>query len=249
MSYRFGKKVKKSDYRTLRLGKYMTTALLPPLEYWSTLANVYVKLGIYDPTKLFPMDGNDKLGDCVMAAAAHGTTLQAGMIGKKLIPESNDVVTTYMGLTNGQDSGLVMLDTAKVWKNQGLFGSKILGFAAIMDPTDHTLVKQAISLFGGLYVGFQCQENVVKDFDAGIPWTPGTLTNDGHGIFITDYDPDYVTALTWGDKQKGTWEWWDACVDEAYAILPVEASDPNFAPGFDSASLMADLSLVGNINP
>ena len=55
-----------------------------------------------------------------------------------------------------------------------------------------------------------------------------------------------VTVLTWGSTQKGTWAWWDECVDEAYAILPPEASNPAFAPGFDVAELQTDLANVAS---
>jgi hypothetical protein len=55
-----------------------------------------------------------------------------------------------------------------------------------------------------------------------------------------------VTVLTWGNIQKATWAWWDACVDETYAILPLEAKDVQVAPGFDFAQLQADLEDVAN---
>ena len=53
-----------------------------------------------------------------------------------------------------------------------------------------------------------------------------------------------VTVLTWGNTQQATWGWWDECVDEAYAILPPEAQNPDFAPGFNIAQLQADLQAV-----
>jgi hypothetical protein len=50
-----------------------------------------------------------------------------------------------------------------------------------------------------------------------------------------------VTVLTWGNTQQATWDWWDECVDEAYAILPPEAEKSGFAPGFNFAQLKTDL--------
>jgi hypothetical protein len=248
--FKTGKLPKKSDYRTLRLKKYMTAAISPPLDYFSTVSNISATLSNYNLDSLFPMDYNDKYGDCVMAGAAHTRTANDGMIGKTVIPAGEEVLKQYLTLTGGQDTGLNMLDTLKVWKNTGLFGEKILGFAAIMDPTDHVLVKQAMSLFGVLYLGFQCQEKVLDDFQAGVTWTPGTLTNDGHCVVMDEYDPNTVSVMTWGKaRQKGTWAWWDACVDEVYVVLPPEAQDPGFAPGFDIALLTSDLAVVGNTNP
>ena len=104
----------------------------------------------------------------------------------------------------------------------------------------------AIQLFGGVYLGFQVQQNCVQEFDAHKPWTPGPLTNDGHAVFATGYDQNGVTVLTWGNTQQATWAWWDECVDEAYAILAPEAEKGGFAPGFDFAQLKADLADVAS---
>ncbi len=106
--------------------------------------------------------------------------------------------------------------------------------------------QQGIQLFGGVYLGFQVQQNAQQEFEAHQPWTPGPLTTDGHAVFAVGYDPAGVTVLTWGNTQQGTWAWWDECVDEVYAILPPEAKEPGYAPGFDMAQLQADLADVAN---
>jgi hypothetical protein len=96
-----------------------------------------------------------------------------------------------------------------------------------------------------VYLGFNVQENCLSDFNAGIPWTPGVLTNDGHCVVAVAYSNDYVRVLTWGSSQLATWEWWDACVDEAYVILPQEAHLHGFSQeGFDFAQLQADLAAL-----
>ncbi len=50
--------------------------------------------------------------------------------------------------------------------------------------------------------------------------------------------------LTWGSTQWGTWDWWDDAVDEAFVLLPAEAQNPKFAPGFDFTKLQRDLIQV-----
>ena len=90
------------------------------------------------------------------------------------------------------------------------------------------------------------QQNCQQEFAAHKPWTPAPLTNDGHAVYAVGYDQNGVTVLTWGNTQQGTWGWWDECVDEAYAILPPEAKNPAFAPGFNFAQLQADLAAVAN---
>jgi len=246
-SYRFGKHPPKRDYRTLRFKSYLTPALAAPPASVDTLARVYANLGTTDATKLFPMDGNDTLGDCTIAALAHAVTTYRGMVGKKKdIMAKPAVVKLYMHLTGGVDSGLNELDVLNYWQSNVVAGDKVLAYISI-DPKDHTHVQQAIQLFGGVYLGFQVQQNCVQEFDAHQPWTPGPLTTDGHAVFAVGYDQNSVTVLTWGNTQQGTWAWWDECVDEAYAILPLpEAKLPGYAPGFNMAQLQADLGDVAN---
>jgi hypothetical protein len=242
-AYRFGKHPPKNDYRTLRFRDYVTTKLAAPPPSFNVLARVYDNLRVNDPTKLYPMDGNDTLGDCTIAALAHAITTYRGLISKKDIMPKPAVVKLYMHLTGGVDSGLNELDVLNYWRQTAVENDKILAYVKI-DPKNHVHIQQAIQLFGGVYLGFQVQQNCVQEFDAHKPWTPGTLTSDGHAVFAVGYDNTGVTVLTWGNTQQGTWAWWDECVDEAYAILPPEASNAAFAPGFNLAQLQSDLGNV-----
>ena len=244
MTYCFGKDPVKSKYKTLRFDDF-SAALPPPPASFSNLARVYAALKVSDPAKLFPMDGNDTESDCTFAGRAHLITAFRGLIGQLSVMPAAAVVSAYLKWTKGQDIGANELDLLTDWRKHPFGGDKILGFASA-DPKNHTHVKQIIQLFGGNYLGFQCQENVIKDFDAHRPWTPGKLTNEGHAVVALDYDPDTVTVLTWGGVQQGTWPWWDQCVDETYAVLPPEAENPNFAPGFDIAKFKAALAEVTN---
>jgi hypothetical protein len=241
--YRFGKHPPKQDYRTLRFKNYLTAELAPPPASYNVLSKVYKNLKHPNPKMLFPIDGNDTLGDCTIAALAHAITTYRGLIDQEQIMPQQDVVKLYMQLTGGLDSGLNELDVLNYWQSNAVDGDQILAFTKI-DEKNHTHVQQAIQLFGGVYLGFQVQQNCIQEFDARKPWTPGPLTQDGHAVFAVAYNPAGVTVLTWGNTQKATWAWWDECVDEAYALLPPEANDVNFAPGFNIAQLKADLAAV-----
>ena len=70
-------------------------------------------------------------------------------------------------------------------------------------------------MFGGVYLGFQVQQDCLQDFNNHQLWTPGPLLNEGHAVCAVAYDANGVTVLTWGNTQQGTWAWWDECVDEA----------------------------------
>ena len=242
-SYRFGKHPPKRDYRTLRFKDYLTATLAPPPPSLNLLSRVYDGTHTRNPATLFPMDGNDTIGDCTIAALAHAITTYRGMVGLKHIMTKQNVVKLYYHLTGGVDSGLNELDVLNYWRQNAVDKDEILAFVSI-DPKNHTHVEQAMQLFGGVYLGFQVQQNCVQEFDAHQPWTPGPLTNDGHAVYAVGYDQNAVTVLTWGNTQQGTWAWWDECVDEAYAILPPEAHDPKFAPGYNLAQLQTDLGGV-----
>jgi len=86
---RFGKHPPKTDYRTLRFKTYVTPTLAAPPKELSVLTRVYDKLHASDPTALYPMDGNDTLGDCTIAALAHAVTTFRGLLGQKDIMAKN----------------------------------------------------------------------------------------------------------------------------------------------------------------
>jgi hypothetical protein len=246
--YRFGKHPPKIDYRTLRFKNYVMSGLAPPPPSFDVKQRVYTALNVSDAAEVFPMDGNDQYGDCTIAARYHADTLFNGMVGKKKIKSTKAAVKLYFQMSGGVDSGLVMLDVLNNWQSHRGAGDKLLAFVSI-DPKNREHVCQAIALFGCVYIGFQVQNACLDEFTAHEPWTPGPLTNDGHCVTVTGYTgssaSDFVNVLTWGtDWEQGTWAWWDECVDECYGILPPEASDPNYAPGFNLTALQADLQDV-----
>jgi len=244
-NYRFGKHPPKVDYRTLQFKKYLKAGIAAPPATFNVLTTVYQKLTINNPATLFPMDGNDTVGDCTIAALAHATTVYQGLVGKKSILSKAAVLKVYYHLTGGPDTGLNELDVLNYWQSNQVGTEEILAFVKI-DPKNHTHVQQSIQMFGGVYLGFQVQQNAVQEFDNHQPWTPGPLTHDGHAVYAVAYDGNGVTVLTWGNTQQATWAWWDECVDEAYAILPPQAETSGFAPGFDFQQLKADLNDVAN---
>jgi hypothetical protein len=222
---------------------YLKAGLAAPPSGFGSLTHVISKLPGETIADLFPMDGNDVLGDCTIAALAHALTVYRGLIGEKDVMPSALVVQLYNELTGGQDTGLVVLDVLNYWRQNPVNGESILAYVSI-DPSNHEHVQQAIRLFGGVYIGLQVTVDFLEQFNHGSVWTAAPLTQDGHAVFVTGYDQKHVTALTWGSSQEGTWGWWDEAVDEAYAILPVEAETSGFSAHFNFAQLKQDLALV-----
>ena len=239
---KFGKAPAFHDPRTLKFSNYIKAGLPPPPEKYSSLDRIIPVVGTSNPAKIFPMDGNDRYGDCVIAAVAHMITNFHGLVGRKSIPSEQEVVKTYLDWTKGEDSGCVMFSVAKAWTKAHFFNDKIDAFVSLhrADPLD---VKRAVVWYGGIFLGFNVQAAAISDFEANRPWTPGPAEG-GHGVVIIGYDEKYLHVLTWGGIARATWDWWNEMVDEAYVLLPDEAKDPSFAPGFDYALLESDLSAL-----
>src|SRR5205814_2062968 len=187
--FRFGKHPVKSDYRTLRFQDFLLPSLDPPPPSFDTLPRVFDGTGSSDPATLFPMDGNDQYGDCTIAALAHAITVYNGYAGRTAIPDQQLVVKLYFNLTHGIDSGLPELDVLNYWQSHEVDGEKIAAFVRI-GRKNLTHIQQAIQLFGGVYLGFQVPENCQHEFNDGMPWTPGPLTNDGHAVYAVGYDEE-----------------------------------------------------------
>jgi hypothetical protein len=240
LNLRFGKKPPKKDYRTFMFQNYLKDSVPTPPISLDILKRVYTNIDPDDPTVLFPIDKNDEIGDCTIAGMAHADTVWSALVGNKSIYPVDLVVRIYFHLTGGDDTGLAMFDVLEYFRKNVVAGEKILAYVSL-NPHNHIHVKQAIMLFGGVFLGFQVQEKCLDEFRNKTPWKPGKLINAGHAVFATGYDTTGVNMLTWGNTQWGTWNWWDLCVDEAYVILPPEASNPEFAPGFDFDKLKSDL--------
>lgn len=238
------------DVRTLQLLRYLTTALPSPPPLYSLATAV----------KTWPMYGNDRLSDCTIAAIGHMIEAWTAALGKvKRLTEAT--VTRFYwrtgtppsntGRAGGPtDDGRVELEVLKAWRSNGIGGHKILAFTAL-DVADHRLAKVGTWLFGGLYIGLalpvtaqtQTVWDVVGDGKTG-PATPGSW--GGHAVDVVAYDEAGLTVVTWGALVRMTWAFWDAYVDEAYAIvsrdfLTAKGQTPQ---GFDLQALLADLKEV-----
>lgn len=239
---KFGKLPAREDPRTLRLAAFLEPEREPPPDHFNLLPRCEKATGISDPRSLFPIDGNDRYGDCVAAACAHAITAWTAMVGKRRIIDSKRVVETYLKLSPS-DAGLVEIDTLNLFRKTGLFGEKILAYVSV-NWRKRELLKTAISNFGFVFIGFQVQENAVSDFMHHRQWTAGRLTNGGHAVLVTGYTADHVSCLTWGGVQRGDWSWVDQTWDECYAILPGEATLTGFAEGLDYAAIKQELDRV-----
>jgi hypothetical protein len=199
------------------------------------------------PKSVYPMDCNDRLGDCTIAGVVH--LLEAWNVESSehdAIPGESVIESEYFKLTGGEDTGLVENAVLSTWHTQGLFGNKIAGYAPV-NPKDLLQLHQAIAFYGGCYLGILCPESAQRQFQEGKPWTyEGEETQDGHCVAALGYGPNGgLHVATWGGVAVLEASFLAHYLQEAYVVLPQELVErKGDSLGLDLAALQADLRLV-----
>lgn len=244
---KLGKAAPQHDPRSLRLARYIRADLPEPPEELNQAAGVEVD---------WRMFLNDQLGDCTCASLAHAIQFWTAANGHAITPSADDVLTAYEEACGydptdpSTDRGGVMLLVARYFRSVGIAGHRADAFVAL-DPKDERQMKRALGWFGGVWVGVnlplsaQVQDDwyVALGGSDGDP-TPGSW--GGHAIFALPwYNAGGVWCVTWGGPKYFTWDWWEACNDEAYAFLSPDWADVDGAPnGLDNDQLLEDLKAV-----
>lgn len=246
--------------RLLRFANYVDPYRLPaipPSVDWAKAVRTWGMLG------------NDVAGDCTAAAFLHMAQAWCAAVGITFTPTTAQAfalysaVTGYNPVTGANDNGANEIDVLNYCRTTGAAGHKILAYAAL-NVQDEKEVKQAINLFGGIYIGVSMPNawqgskvwranpnqgllaRLFKKF--GGDWTPGSW--GGHAIPILGYDDsaENFTVVSWGDAgYRMTYKAFTEYVDEAYAIITtdfINAQTKRDPQGFDIAALQADLQQV-----
>lgn len=252
---KLGRKAIKHDSRTLRLENYLDTDLAPapPAVNWSC--------GVVD----WGMLKNDKLGDCTIAGALHGVMVWAKNLNVP-VNFTDAIAVQYYSLWCGYnpsnpdtDQGGILLDIVKDWKAQTLDNFQLSAFASV-NPQNIEHVKQAINLFGGLYIGvalpLSAQGQSEWDVVSTLTWFSRLFSGQvkgntdpgswgGHCVYVVGYDAETVTVITWGILLKMTWAFWRTYVDEAYALLsPTWVGTKGSPHGLNMTQLNEDLHKI-----
>jgi hypothetical protein len=239
---RLGRKAVKTDSRTLRLTHYLTTALPPPpiAVDWS------------DGISSFGMMLNDSLGDCTVAGLAHGVQIWSANSAVEITIPDAAVLHAYERWCGynpqvpSSDQGGVELDVLLSFKREGFAGHLLIAFADVF-PSDTESIKQSIYLFGGLYIGLMVPNYIMEKMPPVWSVSHGKASlAGGHCVFITGYDLEHISFISWGQLYKMTWGFWREYVDECHALLSQDfidsrGLDPN---GFNIAQLTLDLQSI-----
>jgi hypothetical protein len=212
-------------------------------------------------TSGWPMYGNDTLGDCTAAAAGHLEEVWSNYGQGRTVTVTDNAVLEFYSACSGYvpgrpdtDQGAVMQDCLKVWRTPGVGGHEIAAFFAV-NPTNHDLIRTALYLFGGLYVGVNLPVIAQDQFEQGVPWD--VVRNDGgldggHCIHLGAASTTGNYAVTtWGQVQQVTPAWWGRYVEEVWAPVSAEWVRAGLSPeGLDVATLNADFqALTGQPGP
>lgn len=247
---KLGKLEPKHDPRTLKLARYLLSPLpAPPAEVsWVTKVPGW------------GMMLNDQIGDCTCAAAGHMVQQWSFFANPPgTIPTDQQILAAYERVSGynpadpSTDNGAVMLDVLKYWRNVGVGGHRIVAFVQV-DHTNDVEVRQAIQIFGNIYVGLalpvSAQEQGAWTVGKGGPAAGGDNAPGswgGHAVPVMAASPHSLTCITWGERLKMSHNFFTDYCDEAYAAVSqdwIAARGGKSPSGLNLRQLLADLQQI-----
>jgi hypothetical protein len=191
------------------------------------------------------MLGNNTVGDCTIAGAAHAVMAWNREVKRNLpVPDQAAVVKQYEAITGGADTGCVEVNVLTLWQQQGLWGDNRIDAFAPVPTRDLVAVHKAVAFYGGAYIGVTLPRSAVDQFKQNAPWTvvPHSPIEGGHCVILVGYDPSFAYAVTWGAVVQVTYPWLATYMDECWAIISEEFAQAHGGPELDLAALQADLA-------
>jgi hypothetical protein len=230
---------------TFKLVDYLTALPKPPTTFGhETLI----------PT--WGMNGNDAVGDCVIASKAHLIEMWNAEAGRPVVVTTKDSLADYSAITGydptdpNSDQGTDMSVAASYFRKTGYRDSagtrhKIGAYLSIT-PGNWSEHLQALYLFGAVEIGINFPASAMAQFNAGKEWSYNSRSKieGGHCIpLVAHRTPQSLTCVTWGALERMTPRFFTAFNDESLVYLSPEMLTGGRSPeGFNLAQLQADLS-------
>lgn len=197
------------------------------------------------------MLGNDSVGDCVVAGAAH-ILMTWNWATKRNIPHfaTQEIVQQYFTLTGGPDSGLDPVAFAAWWQKVGLSDSagvahKVRSYTALSDPSQ---AVDAAYCFGAAGIGLYIPDSAESQFEQGQVWDDlASKPAGGHFVPLVGRNSHgNLVVVTWGRLQAMTpayfAKYWMGGV--AYTSQDYMTARGLSPEGFDFAQLDDDMSAL-----
>lgn len=256
--FKLGKKPAREGAYSFKLTRYLTTLPAAPAVF-----------GHQALVTVWGMLGNDRVGDCVFAGAAHETILWNREAGANIPFTTKAVLSDYSAVTGytpadpSTDQGTDMQAAASYRRKTGIVDGnssrhtvdaylELPGVSA-RGGNDRRLldsIASAAYLFGAVGIGVEFPHSAMDQFDNGQPWdlVPGSPIDGGHYVpLIGRVENGNFLVITWGKVQEVTPAFLLAYVDEAVAYISLERlKDGKSLEGFDVDALRADLDALAN---
>jgi hypothetical protein len=202
---------------------------------------------------------NNRFADCTCAAAGHMIQNWTAAVGRPARPSDQQVLEFYEQFTKpGPRNSVHALKVLKRWRSTALGGHKIKAFAQL-ELRNVTEVKNAISIFGGCYIGVELPRFVtaaarVRKHPRWIVPPRGPIGGGApdpkgrHVVPAVGYDSRNIYVVTWGALKPMSWQFYLTYADEAFAVLSEDFLSKKKTPkGFDMAQLTRDLAEIAKI--
>jgi hypothetical protein len=147
-----------------------------------------------------------------------------------------------------------MIDVLNYWRNTGISGHKISGYASL-NVGNLAEMRASVMIFGGVYTGINVPAYLEPLFnDNSIVWDvakPGddTTSVGGHCIWILKYSDEqgWVYFVSWGEIYRMTFALLLQLADEWYAVDSPDFFRNGKTPlGFDQVAMQSDLEVIVN---
>jgi len=230
--------------RALSLTSYAKSSAMdyPPVIAWERLI-------------AWLMLGNDAVGDCVIARLLHQimawyAVANAGQLKTFTTDQAIQIYSAITGYVPGDpstDNGTDPDAACTYWKNNGIFGDKIAGYANV-DITNIDLIRASMFLFGG--VGFALEVPAyVMNVPAGGDWSEpsgsvDTTIEGGHEVYLVGYGRKGFRCVSWGSTYTFNPDFLGKYGQNIDAVVSTDwiKQDGVSPSGLDIKGLLADLT-------
>lgn len=254
----------KRDPRNLHMGNYIDKSRL-------TLPSSRIVDWDSDVLSSYQMFGNDKAGDCVIAAKGNFVVGAAAKTGDACHITTEDVLNHYSKITNydpvtgRNDNGTNPEDALRYFSKLPEGDPfRVIAWGEV-NFTDLEEMLAVNYIFGGVYTAYYLPTNSISQFQNNEPWHVNYLpwheslkgSAGGHMVmtrFVNLSGPKAdIRTITWAKQQAMSEEWHRKYCAVAYFMINEKwiADNTGLTPaGFDLEKLLFDSAVLkGEIKP